>query len=553
METKGVATVRRVIWVVVACLLVVACGGLREASAWLWQQKPLLVINGVEYFEEDYKAWWKNWREEGQALPETPDVFVEWQLMAQEAEIMQLDQAPSLHQKVETFLKVRSLMMLKAEEVDSKIILTDEAIWNLYVKEENPRWRLHILIFKDETLARGKAKALRDGGLSIEALAQEVGKEGGPQFYQEKMVRLPKIHELWRKALAEGKPGTVSEPFAMQESFVVLQLAEVLPPELDDLKEVRQGVVENLTKQKTGELTGKLVEQLKKKYQVEVDEALLAAIGTEHPAPEEGARVLLKTNRESVTVAEFWAQMEREKAFRTQFHFPERELDELKQWVLGNMISQTLISWEALDRHYEERMPLKPLYDFYRRHRMVKEFERRFVGDKAGVTEDEVKKYYEENLDRFQRPEMLQYALLEGEKGFMEKMWDKLTRGYDFFAVAKEASPNSAPVHEMPVSHMNTELLGVIDGLKKGEMSRLFAYNEGMAVVKLIERKPPAPIDFAELRQQLDQQLRQEKYQRLRKELIETLRARSDIRVNEEEWQKVRRQLENTDEGKKNG
>ncbi|MEW6501126.1 MAG: peptidylprolyl isomerase, partial [Thermodesulfobacteriota bacterium] len=261
---------------------------------------------------------------------------------------------------------------------------------------------------------------------------------------------------------------------------------------------------------------------------------------------------VITSSRDSISVADFWAQMEKEKAFRAQFRFPERALDELRQWVLGNIISQTLISWEALDRHYEEREPLKPLYEFYRRHRLAKEFEKRFVGDKAALTDEEVKKYFEENRARFQTPEMIHYALIEGEKGFVEKLWDQLAKGHDFFAVAKAALPSGAPVQQVPVNHVGKELLAVIDGLKKGEMSRPFAYNDGMAVVKLIDRKDPAPIAFEQLEQLLRQQLGEEKYRRLKKELLETLRARSEIRMNEEEWQKVRRELEESAQEKKN-
>lgn len=551
METKGVDSVRRVIWGVVACLLVLG-GTAGDAAAWLWEKKPLVTINGVAYSSEDYEAWWRNWREEGEALPETPDVFIDWQLMAQEGETMQLEREPSYQQKVDTFLKVRSLMLLKRDEVDSKVAVSDEAVWNRYVRDENPRWRLHIVLFADEAAAAQKVKGLRDGSVTMAALAQEAGKDGGPQYYQEKVVRLPKIHELWRKALADAQPGTVTEPFAMNQSFVVLQVVEILPPDLDDLKEVRAGVVEALTKEQAGDLTGALVERLKKKYAVQVDEALLAKLGPEPPSAEDGAKFVITSNRDSISVADFWAQMEKEKAFRAQFRFPERALDELRQWVLGNIISQTLISWEALDRHYEEREPLKSLYEFYRRHRLAKEFEKRFVGDKAALTDEEVKKYFEENRAKFQTPEMIHYALIEGEKGFVEKLWDQLAKGHDFFAVAKAALPSGAPVQQVPVNHVGKELLAVIDGLKKGEMSRPFAYNDGMAVVKLIDRKDPAPIAFEQLEQLLRQQLGEEKYRRLKKELLETLRARSEIRVDEEEWQKVRRELEESAQEKKN-
>ncbi|MCF6188719.1 MAG: hypothetical protein L3J49_14745, partial [Desulfobulbaceae bacterium] len=91
-------------------------------AGWLpWGNSALVTIDGREYSGDDFRVWWENLREKDMVLPETPDPFVDWVLMFREAERMQLYQDPDYRKKVLTFLKARTLMLLKAEEVDSRI------------------------------------------------------------------------------------------------------------------------------------------------------------------------------------------------------------------------------------------------------------------------------------------------------------------------------------------------------------------------------------------------------------------------------------------------
>ncbi|MDH4321178.1 MAG: hypothetical protein OEV73_06730, partial [Desulfobulbaceae bacterium] len=108
-------------------------------DAWFGRDKPLVAINGIEYRAEDFKNWWQNWQEKDQPLPETLDPFIEWQLMAKEAKRMELDNTPTYQRKIAVFLSVRSLMLLKYEEIDSKIVVDEQAIRQEYESSYTPR------------------------------------------------------------------------------------------------------------------------------------------------------------------------------------------------------------------------------------------------------------------------------------------------------------------------------------------------------------------------------------------------------------------------------
>ncbi len=88
----------------------------------------LAEINGRAYTAQEFREWWQHYREEDTPFPATPDPFVDWHLLVQEAERMELFSSPSFQRKVQVFLRARAIMLLKYEEVDSRIQLDEQQV-----------------------------------------------------------------------------------------------------------------------------------------------------------------------------------------------------------------------------------------------------------------------------------------------------------------------------------------------------------------------------------------------------------------------------------------
>ena len=108
---------------IVAIGLLMALYSIPGASAaWLWgDANTVVTINDEAFSPDDFKHWWALWNEEKNAVPEDPQQFIEWKLVAQEARIMELDQTPTFKRKINVFLKSRSRVQFKYDEVDSRI------------------------------------------------------------------------------------------------------------------------------------------------------------------------------------------------------------------------------------------------------------------------------------------------------------------------------------------------------------------------------------------------------------------------------------------------
>lgn len=548
MERKGSAGMRRLI--VGVCFFLVFSAGLareRATAAWPWEETKLVTINGTDYSTEDFKHWWQIWREEATPLPESPNEFIEWHLMAQEATKMQLFLEPAYRSKVDIFLRVRSLMLLQDEEVNNKISISDKEIHNFYREQYIPRIRARVFYYTVGSPAEEKMTALRDGKLSVEELLALKPEEGGVTYSEEKWFRVPQAQGEWRTILQDAKPGDFTQPVTMDKGVVVLKIEERQGEDPHDFEQLKGGIAKKLQTVKNDAGTARLVDSLIKKFGIQVDEEVFAKIGLDPLDKEMAGKTVISSKQGNISAANFWASLQNEKAFREKNQFPAEEIEAMKKRVLAGIISQTVISWEAMARHYEEKEPFKWVYRFYCEHRLNKELEKRLVEPQVKVDEAEIGKFYQENSERFSHPEMVDYLLLEGETPAISKMWQEISSGHDFSEVAAEQKAEKPQLQQVPVTQLSPELKEIVLSLRKGEVSLPFAYKSGSAVVQLVDHREKVLLPLPQVREQISQELSRQKYLQAREDLLQKLKDGSEISINQKVWDKLRKELEHAD------
>lgn len=549
MERRSVITMSKIAWLVLCTCLFVG-GSNHNAQAWFWKDSTLTTINGETFSALDYRNWWQNWQESNMDVPTSPEEFINWQLMAQEGERMQLDREMDYRRKVETFLKVRSLMIFKNEEVDSKVKITQDELWAIYAEEYCPRWKIGVFFFDTAELAAEKGDALRQGTFTTETLKAIPVKEGGPLFSEAKWLRRPQIKEEWLAGLTGQKAGYITSPQPMGKYFIILNFMEEKGPEQEDFATLKSSIETKLSKQRSGELTAQLVEQLKRKYQVVVDQEFLDTIEDTPLDLQRATQPVIATNQENISAGALQAMIAKERQFRKQYKFQPEDSAALKERVVASMLGQTLISWEALARHYEKSEPFKNTYDFYRKHRLTKEIEKRFIRPNAELEEGEVLAYYEKNQHLYSSPELISYALVEGESELINRMRQEIVQGEDFFAVTSKHFPNGLPIQQVSLNHIEEGLKSPLLALSKGEVSPPFSLNKNAAMVKLVNRRSAVPVPFKQVKDELTKKLGDEKFNTSRKDFLAILKKKSSITVNQKSWTKLYNELLQQNESK---
>lgn len=512
--------------------------------AWSWgENQKTLVVNGEEFSAANIKDWWSNWREEGMSFPETSDSLIDWLLLVQEANRMELYNEPEYKRKVEVFLNVRSLLMLKYYEIDAKTEVSDQDIMERYQKLYAPISHAQLLYFNEEQIAAQAYEALKTKALTIEDFKERAAKKGADVMYQEQKLSPIKTAESWQEIISSLEVGEVSAPLKWEEGFVIFKILERKDFDEEDYKSRKDGIGRELVKINQEQLTEELVRKLQDKYEVKVDEELFASLGKEGMPDALMEKALIITKRGNISVASFLAKVGQQQDFREKGGFSDVDFGDFKNRVLSGIISQTLTSWEAIDRHYELEPPLKPVYDFYTRHRLVKEIEKRLFVPVATVSDSEIAAYYSEHPEEFTMPELVSVAVLDDVGELADKIWAEIAMGNDIFAVAKKYFSAEIPVKHINVNDLAPEMKAAVDKLANGEVSYPFKVQDKMTLVKLVDRKAPITISLKSVAGDLYRRLRNEKIEKARNDYLAQLRSRSKIEVNTGAWRALRAEL----------
>ncbi len=507
-----------------------------------WGKNYLVKINGKVYTVEDFKKWWKYWHDKNTPFPDSPEPFIEWILLSDEARAMDLQDTPSYRHKLEVFLKVRGLLFLRNEEVDQKIRVTREGLWKLYQEEFTPQVKLALLTLKDEEKAKTWAEEARKEGCEKlwKALPKEKRKE--PRYW-----RPISIPARYRSQVVKARPGAVLGPFKEGKHWLVICVLDKIGPTPNDFKALIPDLGDLYRRREEARLTADLIERLKKKYHVQVNWKLISRIGVKEKLPPDlKDRIVLRVGKLELTAAAFQQYLKRDAKVRYpgKKKLSPQELDDLRHTVVDNIIAQTLTGLEALNRHYERREPLKSLWEFYQRQMLVRELENRVIWPRVKVTDEEVREYYEEHKADYMRPAQVVIAVIQSrDEKLMREVYRRIRQGEDFFEVAKEVNFHGVHPQRFSVNRLVPEMRKVLQGLEPGEVSGLFQIKGYYFIVKLIDRIPPSPHPFSMVKDSIKKMLAQQRFERLRKEYVEELKARSKIEINEKAWRKLVREL----------
>lgn len=174
-------------------------------------------------------------------------------------------------------------------------------------------------------------------------------------------------------------------------------------------------------------------------------------------------------------------------------------------------------------------MEEKDLRDYTRRDLLITNFIEKTIVPKVTVSEEEARKFYDQNPDKFTRAESVkashillgvdQKASVEEKKAAREKA-DKLRKelagGADFAALAKANStcPSNQQGGDLGFfgkGQMVASFEEAAFSLKPGEISDVVETQFGYHIIKVMEKKAAEKVDFKEARPRIEDYLKNQK------------------------------------------
>jgi len=512
------------------------------ASAWnLWgNPEPLLTVNEQTYRCQDYLDWWHEWREDDQP-PTSPDDYVNWLLLAGEAAQMQLQDQPSYQRKIATFLKVRSMMLFKKEEIDDKVITPDEkTLYNFYLESFTPHWQLRTVTFRtSEELDRFMAAYAASPDSSTEEILVSLSLTNDDYLLSSAVWDRPyHLPEKITTLLRAADTRRFSEPYPWRETWQVIEVLAAEPAADDDFTQLRPSLEQLHLKRQRTNLTAKLIEQLRKKYPIEIDQELLESIQYDGVPEEQAQQIVLKFLSFQVTAAEL------QNAAKQQYDSlaPQQKMkvpfSTTRQQVLEAIISQNLVDTEALERHYEQRPPLKSTFDFYRNHRLIRELERQIIQPEVqNVTAEAIREAYEKHKLQLSGPPLVE--IIRGQTtdpDLAARLHAKLREGEDFSAIMAVLGNRNSKPEKLPLQHLIDPVQDVLKTLRPGQTA-MVEDGENYIFIRLIKAPKQEIVAFDKVKQSLEDELKRGAFLQKKQDVIQQLRKRSTIEINQQQWQ----------------
>ncbi len=162
------------------------------------------------------------------------------------------------------------------------------------------------------------------------------------------------------------------------------------------------------------------------------------------------------------------------------------------------------------------------------------------VNSKVQITPEEVENYYWTHLSNYWRPQEVRVRhLVVQKKGDLQKVLDSLKKGEDFpkiistFSVGPEKS-QGGDWGFMDSDRLPAEYLKVISSLKPEEISKPLKDNFGYHLFQLIERRNRQMRPFAEVKDQIHDDLTKEEQDLRFDQWMTELKKKSTIKVNKD-------------------
>ena len=210
-----------------------------------------------------------------------------------------------------------------------------------------------------------------------------------------------------------------------------------------------------------------------------------------------------------------------------------------KSMVLDQVISEKLLIQEAKNMGLEKDNDVLEQIKKMTEQILVQVLIEREILDKVDVNDEEISEYYEENKVSFTEKEQIHLynILLESEEEAQDIL-EQLKAGGDFSEITKEKStgPSAAQGGDLGYLTKGTiipEIEEVVFALEVEELSEVVKTDFGFHILKITEKKPETVKALEEVKEEIIQTLLPTKQKEAFDNLLEELKGKVEIEINE--------------------
>lgn len=212
---------------------------------------------------------------------------------------------------------------------------------------------------------------------------------------------------------------------------------------------------------------------------------------------------------------------------------------EARRALLDKLIEVELVSQEAEKEGLGNEPDFVFAMNMLRKQQLYVSLIRKKVIDTVKVTPEETKADYDKNKEQYNVGEEVKAShILVDTEDEAKKIKERLDKGENFEALAKEKSkcpsaPRGGDLGYFGKGRMVPEFEKAAFALKDGEISGPVKTQFGWHIIKITARKPATVKSYDEVKSEIEQRLVQEKQKKAYEDLMASLKAGADIKIND--------------------
>ena len=262
-----------------------------------------------------------------------------------------------------------------------------------------------------------------------------------------------------------------------------------------------------------------------------------------------GQEVLAKIGDRVITLEEFDKKIER---------LPKQYQEILrgqKKKFLDEIVQEELLHKEALKSKIDKDPETQEVIAEAKKRILVARLIKNRVQDKTFISEEEIKRYYDEHSEEFMLPERWRAShILVDTPEEAEKIREKLKQGASFEELAEKRSKDAASKKGGDVGYFSKgqlipEFEKACFELELGELSDVIKTQFGYHVIKLTDRKSPEVQEFSRVENIIRKDLERKRKTQLLEDLIADLQNNTKITINKELLDEVKAEEPESPEG----
>lgn len=250
--------------------------------------------------------------------------------------------------------------------------------------------------------------------------------------------------------------------------------------------------------------------------------------------PSEKSKILATVGNKFITLYDFKQRLSRLPSYYQGM------AEKNKKTLFDDMIVESLFLEDAVRKGIDKDKEVRDILNEARKKIIIAKFVKTEVDDKIKVSEEEMRKYYEEHKDEFKKPEMWRAShILVATESEAKDVQAALLAGKSFQDLAREKSIDATASRGGDVGYFRKgqvvpEFENACFELKVGETSPIIHTQFGYHLIRLTDKKPEAVQSFEEARPMLENALKIKKRNDLFDKLIIDLKNKYRVRVEDD-------------------